>query len=224
MSLLGRLEDLSLTDIIQIVFLSRRTGILEILNSRGRHTVLFHHGLVVNASSPDNPDLAAQLERETVIDAEGAGALREMEKGGGVVGDSLLESGVLTPGQLATLIQQRVQEIVSPLLANKEGEFNFLLSEGLGKSEIGYDSDSLFREGGIAPHMILGTESEKVKPLQGLEESMRVGKALLRGATPPSPEPMPPAGGLIPAATSVDAPESPQAPPAPRSELPFAEV
>jgi len=31
MSLLGRLEDLSLTDIIQIVYLSRRTGVLEIV-------------------------------------------------------------------------------------------------------------------------------------------------------------------------------------------------
>ena len=32
MSLLGRLEDLSLTDIVQIVYLSRRTGVLEIIN------------------------------------------------------------------------------------------------------------------------------------------------------------------------------------------------
>ena len=39
MSLLGRLEDLSLTDIVQIVYLSRRTGVLEIINSEGRHTV-----------------------------------------------------------------------------------------------------------------------------------------------------------------------------------------
>ena len=51
MSLLGRLEDLSLTDIVQIVYLSRRTGVLEIVDERGRHTVLFNQGLVVNASS-----------------------------------------------------------------------------------------------------------------------------------------------------------------------------
>jgi CheY-like chemotaxis protein len=57
MSLLGRLEDLSLTDIIQIVFLSRRTGVLEVLDERGRHTVLFRKGLVVDAASPNTPDL-----------------------------------------------------------------------------------------------------------------------------------------------------------------------
>ncbi len=57
MSLLGRLEDLSLADIIQIVYLSRRTGVLEIINDdTGRSTVLFRHGLVVNASSPEKPD------------------------------------------------------------------------------------------------------------------------------------------------------------------------
>ena len=38
MSLLGRLEDLSLTDIVQIVYLSRRTGVLEIINEAGRHS------------------------------------------------------------------------------------------------------------------------------------------------------------------------------------------
>ena len=52
MSLLGRLEDLSLTDIIQIVYLSRRSGVLEVINTTGRNTVLFRHGLVVNAASP----------------------------------------------------------------------------------------------------------------------------------------------------------------------------
>ncbi len=56
MSLLGRLEDLSLTDIIQIVYLSRRTGVLEIVNDAGRHTILFRNGLVVNAASPERPD------------------------------------------------------------------------------------------------------------------------------------------------------------------------
>ena len=60
-SLLGRLEDLSLTDIIQIVYLSRRTGVLEIVDDRGRHTVLFRQGLVVNASSPEHPDLLTYL-------------------------------------------------------------------------------------------------------------------------------------------------------------------
>ena len=33
----------------------------EIVDDRGRHTVLFRQGLVVNASSPEHPDLLAYL-------------------------------------------------------------------------------------------------------------------------------------------------------------------
>lgn len=72
MSLLGRLEDLSLTDIIQIVFLSRRTGVLEIIDSAGRHTVLFRHGLIVNASAPDHLDLITYIEKHRGIPAQAA--------------------------------------------------------------------------------------------------------------------------------------------------------
>src|SRR3954471_894220 len=82
MSLLGRLEDLSLTDIVQIVFLSRRTGVLEIVDDRGRHTVLFRHGLVVNASSPESPDLVTWLARNEQIPASSVKVLRQMEENG----------------------------------------------------------------------------------------------------------------------------------------------
>ena len=77
MSLLGRLEDLSLTDIIQIVYLSRRTGVLEIVDDRGRHTVLFRHGLIVNASSPEHPDLVSWLEKSMAIPSAAASTLRQ---------------------------------------------------------------------------------------------------------------------------------------------------
>src|ERR1700760_3759448 len=71
-SLLGRLEDLSLTDIVQIVFLSRRTGVLEIVDSDGRHTVIFRGGLVVNASSPEAPTLLGYLVDRGLLPAERA--------------------------------------------------------------------------------------------------------------------------------------------------------
>ena len=67
MSLLGRLEDLSLTDIVQIVFLSRRTGVLEI----------------IDAEDDDPPDTWERMEREINEDRarEGRGpAFPEREK------------------------------------------------------------------------------------------------------------------------------------------------
>lgn len=185
MSLLGRLEDLSLTDIIQIVYLSRRTGVLEIINESGRHTVLFRQGLVVNAASPEHPDLVSFLDASLLVNAEQAKLVRQMEESGIPSGTALLEMNVLSKDDLANAVRQRILNVVTPLLVSKEGEFNFILSDAMGAADLEYEPDQLFREGGFPPNKLLGTgEGEKIKPLKGLEESLKVGKALLRGSAP----------------------------------------
>lgn len=193
MSLLGRLEDLSLPDIVQIVFLSRRTGILEIIDSDGRYTVLFHHGLIVNATSPEVPDLATFLERGGHLDSDKITALRRTEDAGIPIGTAVLEMNLIDRDTLAKIIHQRVSDVVLPLLSNRDGEFNFILSDSIGPLDIEYDPKTIFREGGIAPQKIIGGDGEKLKPLRGLEESMKAGKALLRGGTTATPSSSPPA-------------------------------
>ena len=183
MSLLGRLEDLSLTDIIQIVYLSRRTGVLEIINEAGRHTVLFRQGLVVNASSPDQPDLVAFLEAAGLLEPAQSKLVRQMEENGISAGVAILEMNILSKDDLANAVRQRILSVVTPLLLSKEGEFNFILSETMGAADLEHDPDDLFREGGFPPNKILGAaDGEKLKPLKGLEESLKAGKALLRGS------------------------------------------
>jgi len=185
MSLLGRLEDLSLTDIIQIVYLSRRTGVLEIINDSGRHTVLFRQGLVVNAASPEHPDLLTFLEAAGLVRAEQSSLVRQMEESGIPPGVALVEMNVLSKDDLSNAVRQRVLTVVTPLLLSKEGEFNFILSESMSHADLEYEPDQLFKEGGFPPNRILGAgDGEKIKPLRGLEESLKAGKALLRGSAP----------------------------------------
>jgi CheY-like chemotaxis protein len=184
-SLLGRLEDLSLTDIVQIVYLSRRTGVLEIINDGGRHTVMFRHGLVVNAASPEHPDLVTFLHMSQLISRDNAAVLRQMEDSGIPPGTAVLEMNLLSPDDLADAIRQRILGVVTPLLQSKEGEFNFILSESMNAIDVEYEADQVFKEGGFAPNKLLGSgDGEKIKPLRGLEESLKVGKALLRGSAP----------------------------------------
>ncbi len=180
MSLLGRLEDLSLTDIIQIVFLSRRTGILEIIDPRGRHAVVFQQGLIVNASSPAVPDIATYLEANATLNAEAMAMARQANEAGVPLGTAILDMNLVSVEQLGDAVINHIMEVVAPLMESREGEFNFILSEALTPFDIEYEPMKLFKEGGVAPARILG-EGEKVKPLAGLEESMRVGKELLRG-------------------------------------------
>lgn len=192
MSLLGRLEDLSLTDIIQIVFLSRRTGVLEIIDDAGRHTVLFRHGLIVNASAPEHPDLPAWLARTNAIPANAVGNLRDLGEKGIDPGTAAIEMNLLTAADLSSSIRERVVDVVTPLLISREGEFNFILSESMSRLDIEYDSDTVFKEGGLLPQKIIGTaDGEKIKPLKGLEESLRAGKALLRSSAPTADTPAP---------------------------------
>jgi CheY-like chemotaxis protein len=189
-SLLGRLEDLSLTDIVQIVHLSRRTGVLEIVDDRGRHTVMFRQGLVVNASSPEHPDLLTYLVARGSIPEAAAPGLRKMEESGIPLGTAAVEMNIIQASDLAAAIHERVVSVVTPLLQSREGEFNFILSDHVGPLDVEYDADAIFKEGGFAPQRIVGAaDGEKLKPLRGLEESLKVGKALLRSATnepPPS--------------------------------------
>jgi len=182
-SLLGRLEDLSLTDIIQIVFLSRRTGVLEIIDHGGRHTVLFRQGLVVNASAPDHQDLISWLIKQNAVGNDMVRTIRHMEEGGIPCGTAVVEMNLMSKTDLAESIRLRIIDVVTPLLQSREGEFNFILSEQVSPLDTEYDPDVLFKEGGIAPPKLLGAaDGEKIKPLRGLEESLKAGKALLRGS------------------------------------------
>src|SRR5207237_5926729 len=101
-----------------------------------------------------------------------------------------VHSNVIARADLAEAVVARVQSVVVPLSESREGEFNFILSEQVSALDTEYDVDRLFKEGGLQPHRILGgAEGDKLKPLRGLEESLKAGKALLRGTAAPETTP-----------------------------------
>ena len=61
MGLNGRLEDLPLLDIVQVVAFSQKTGFLSLETPRGEGAIVFERGLVVGCFTPDTPpiDLSA---------------------------------------------------------------------------------------------------------------------------------------------------------------------
>ena len=229
MSLLGRLEDLSLADIVQIVYLSRRTGILEIVDDEGRYTVVFRQGLIVNASAPDHSDLVGYLQMRGLVPPDAVRTIRQMEDQGVPCGTAVLELNLINSADLATAIRERILSVVSPLLQSRAGEFNFLLADAMKPVDIEYEPETLFKEGGFPPQKILGApEGEKLKPLRGLEDSLKAGKALLRsrdavGAPVPSaadsgppkespaPKSPPPSTGQFKVAGGLFEVESPEA-------------
>ena len=56
MSLVGRLEDLALPDIFQIISLSKKTGTLIVRSRKGTGMVVFKNGQVIQAGSDNIRD------------------------------------------------------------------------------------------------------------------------------------------------------------------------
>lgn len=181
MSLVGRLEDLSPSDIIQIVFLSRRSGRLELNASAGRFAIHFSNGLIAGATSPDSPDLGSYLEREGYTSATQLAETRRIVDEGIPLGDVLVDCNLLAPADLTCAIESRIGMVMEQIDGLAEGEFDFVLANAPSALGAEYDLPSLIGAEGYPPQKFL-RGGEKLKPLQGLEESVRAGKAFLRGA------------------------------------------
>ncbi|MBW3566106.1 MAG: response regulator [Acidobacteria bacterium] len=176
MSLLGRLEDLSIPDIVQIVFLSRRTGMLEIIDGDQRWCIYFRQGRIVAAAAPEAGNLGTYLRQRGLASPD---ILSKLDSG--TPAGDLIDAELISPEQLGEAAKLMIAEVVGSLREKARGEFNFILSETV-DDRIDYDPDAIFAEGGISPAEVFESD-EKLRPLQGLEESLRAGKALLRGET-----------------------------------------
>jgi len=168
-SLLGRLEDLALSDIIQIVFLARRSGVLEVMTPAGRNTILFRNGLVVNASSAEAPDLLSWFVRRGIVKGSQESSVHDLVSEGMPAGSAILQAGILTTEQLRDAIRDRIIDTIAPLVQSRGGEFNFLISDTLDISHIEYEPDLVVAGAGFSPPEILQFEGDKLKPLQSFE-------------------------------------------------------
>jgi CheY-like chemotaxis protein len=59
MGLNGRIEDLPLLDIVQVVAYSQKTGYLTVETPKGAAAIIFERGLVVSSFAPDSPPIEA---------------------------------------------------------------------------------------------------------------------------------------------------------------------
>ncbi|MBI1920228.1 MAG: response regulator [Geobacter sp.] len=133
MSLVGNLEDLGLGEILQIVSLSRKSGVLT-LHSRGREgRVVFRLGQVIGASSSAlNANLGELLIRKGVIDLS---LLREalirQDEGEFTerLGLILIRHYNVPPESIENVVREQIEGVVYSLFAWAEGTFDFELNE-----------------------------------------------------------------------------------------------
>lgn len=128
MSLEGHLSDLSLPDILQIVHLSKKSGVLNLESPAGRGRVVLHDGRILFASIQGKERLKERLIREGKLrDGDLEAALR-IQKDGKVyepLGSVLTENEFIEKDVLENLIQSLIKEVIYELLSWEEGCFRF---------------------------------------------------------------------------------------------------
>jgi Domain of unknown function (DUF4388) len=186
MSLVGRLEDLALPDIFQIISLSKKTGTLVVRSRKGTGMVVFLNGQVVQAASDSIRDSLGNILVSQGMLGEPALAKalalqkKEPDKPLGMI---LMEQGAV-PGQtLESVIRKQIEEIIYDLLAWEEGFFNFELGEVAPKDKIEIDTQEFLLKSGISAEYLL---------MEGTRILDEKRKGMPRPARVPSRSPAPP--------------------------------
>jgi CheY-like chemotaxis protein len=133
MSLVGNLEDLGLGEILQIVSLSRRSGVLS-LASRGREArIIFQNGQVIRASSTTfQQNLGEVLIQKGVIDLTVLKRALSIQADEGYVqllGAIMIERFGISAEAIETVVREQIENVVYSLFAWAEGTFEFELQD-----------------------------------------------------------------------------------------------
>ena len=133
MSLVGNLEDLGLGEILQIVSLSRKSGVLQ-LNSLDRDgRVIFHDGQVIRASASTFPENIGDLViRAGMVDIgtlKKALVIQHERDDGRRIGDILVSDFGVDREAIETVVREQVEKIVYSFFSWDEGAFSFELGD-----------------------------------------------------------------------------------------------
>lgn len=132
MSLAGRLEDLGLADIFQILSIGRKTGTLTINGSKGAALIIFKHGMIVRGETDDlekslaDNILDAGLIKDTVLHLAAEVKKKLPSKS---MAEILFDLGAVNKNILEQLTKRRIENIICRLLYWEDGYFQFELDD-----------------------------------------------------------------------------------------------
>jgi hypothetical protein len=131
MSLVGSLEDLGLGDILQIVHLSGKSGVLALRSDVGEGQIVFDRGLLRCAGVRGLPqDLRELILRRKALPTDAVGeAVREARRLGAPLADVLTQRGLLGSEAIEELRAQNASDAVLEMFRWQAGEFNFEVRE-----------------------------------------------------------------------------------------------
>ena len=128
MAIKGSLKEASLTDVIQLLFMGRRTGCLSVADRQRHGSIYFEDGWIIYAAIVNRRDRLGDmlLASGTITRAQLDQALALQENAPGRrIGDLLVTLGILSPESLRRFLRLQIEEAVYSLFGWSTGTFSF---------------------------------------------------------------------------------------------------
>jgi hypothetical protein len=196
MSLVGSLEDLGLADILQIVSLSRKSGMLMLRSESGDGRIVLRDGLVQGAAIKGEPeDLRGLLLAQGCVEADAFDRARSVAGAESLALDAALERECgLAPDRLTSLRRAHVERSVIRMFGWRTGEFSFEIRDDLSAD----DRELLLPTGLNSQYLAMeatriGDESTSMSPADDadVEEPVFSGEDSAAPEPEPAPDPEP---------------------------------
>jgi hypothetical protein len=191
MSLVGSLEDLGLGDILQIVHLAAKSGVLRLRNESGEGQIVFQRGMIHEAYVKGGPtDLrellaAGRAVPEKVLER----AWLEAHHGGRSLAELLIERELVSAEAIDTLRREQIESAVLAMFGWPSGEFSFEMRE------VSDEGAELALEQGMNPQF-LALEGTRRADEVAVEERAGAHGVEEREQPPGTPD-VEPGGGLL---------------------------
>lgn len=158
MSISGSLEDVAVADVLQFIYLGKRTGTLELERPGERARFAFHDGTLVSAQAPGAPRLGEILVEGGEVradDLQAAIATQTREGGARSLGQILVDEGRLRAERLEELVRLQLERAVESVVVWDRGNFDFALDEIRPVDDIFVETPVRSRDGSIPANVVL---------------------------------------------------------------------
>jgi hypothetical protein len=159
MGLVGRLEDLGLPDIFQIISLTKKTGKLTLTRKEGTGVLIFKDGQIIYASSDSIRETLGNIlvSQKLITESTLIAALEVQHRSptGKRLGTILVEKGYLTKETLEKVIRQHIEKVVYEFITWKIGFFKFDTLNLPDAGEVEVDSKDFLIQTGLSPDYLL---------------------------------------------------------------------
>lgn len=132
MSLNGKLEDVSLGDVMQFIHLGRRTGTLSLVHAGEEAEIGFHRGQIVSAWGPGAKRLGELLVARGLLSSVKLAELLRIqasEQPRRSLGQVLVSTGTLDFETLRKAVEEQIESTIYNLVTWASGSFEFALDE-----------------------------------------------------------------------------------------------